>query len=34
MFGMFGIGPIEVLIIAIIVLGGGGLLAWMFSRKG
>jgi nitrate reductase NapE component len=31
---MFGLGWLGLLILGIAVLGGAGLLVWMFSRKG
>jgi hypothetical protein len=31
---MFGLGALEMAILAAVILGGGALLAWMFSRKG
>jgi len=34
MFAMFAIGPMELLMIAVVVVVGGGLLFWMFSGKG
>jgi len=30
---MFGLGPIELLIIVMVVLGDGGFLVWVLSRK-
>jgi hypothetical protein len=34
MLGMFGVGLLELLILAIALFSWGGLLAWMLFRKG